>query len=56
MTVEWKRGRWWRVVGPDDSIWAETSNEQEARGLMRPGDRLYKEWVRTEYEWRQEER
>ena len=37
-------GRWWRVMGPDRHLWAETSSEHEARERMRPGDRLYRQW------------
>lgn len=51
--AEWQRGRWWRVIAPDGSLWAETSSEKEARMLMRPGDRLFKEYVRTEQQWRE---
>lgn len=50
--LEWEAGRWWRAVGPDGKVWAESSNEAEVRGLMRPGDKLYRdrrvelaEWV-----------
>lgn len=37
---EWSPTGWWRVIEPDGSLWCETSNEQEARESMRPGDRL----------------
>lgn len=50
---EWMMGRWWRVVAPDGSLWGETSSEREARSIMRPGDRLYKLWIREEREWRE---
>ncbi|MFI8590130.1 hypothetical protein [Dietzia maris] len=36
--------RWWRVIGADNQLWAETSNEVEARSRMRPGDTLYRLW------------
>lgn len=37
---EWQPDGWWRVLGPDGALWCETSDEQEARGSMRPGDSL----------------
>ncbi len=37
---EWTATGWWRVIAPDGSLWCETSNEQEARASMRPGDAL----------------
>lgn len=48
----WVRTRWWRVEGPQGELWSETSNEQEARRDMRPGDTLYRLWRREELEWR----
>ena len=50
----WERGRWWMVTDADGKLWCHTSVEGEAREMMRPGDVLWKEWVRTEYEWRVE--
>jgi hypothetical protein len=57
--IEWSEldetfrpGRWWRVVASDGSLWSETSSEKEARGSMRPGDKLYRGWVTTLQEWR----
>jgi hypothetical protein len=47
----WIPGRWWRVVAPDGSVWCETSDEAEARESMRPGDRLYLQWVRHLRKW-----
>lgn len=52
---DWQPGRWWSVWAPDGSLWCETSNEQEARDAMRPGDRLFRQWVRTETELREEQ-
>jgi len=37
---EWTATGWWRVIAPDGSLWCETSDEQEARKSMRPGDAL----------------
>lgn len=44
----WERGRWWRVVGPDGSLWCETSDLDYALKVMRPGDSLLKEFFRVE--------
>lgn len=38
-------GRWWRVLGPEGELWCETSDEAEARGNVRPGDRLERLYV-----------
>jgi hypothetical protein len=54
MMGEWQRGRWWKVLAPDGSLWCGTSDEDEARDSMRPGDRLFKLWYREESEWREE--
>lgn len=37
---DWHPDGWWRVLAPDGSLWCETSDEQEARKSMRPGDQL----------------
>lgn len=47
----WEPWPWWRVIGPDGALWAETSDRGEARAAMRPGDRLQRLWRRTEYVW-----
>lgn len=52
MTTEWTPGRWWLVEAPDGSLWCETSDEDEARSRMRPGDTLYRSWHRSQDEWR----
>lgn len=49
---EWFRGRWWRVIGPDGELWCETSDEDEARESMRPGDKIQRIWEREDREWR----
>jgi hypothetical protein len=51
---EMEPGRWWRVLGPDDALWCETSEESEAREAMRPGDRLQRIYQVTYREWRDE--
>lgn len=51
----WQPGRWWRVTAPDGSLWAETSDEDEARESMRPGDKLERLWVAEFTEWREPE-
>ena len=53
--VEWERGRWFRVLAPDGSLWCETSDGREAVTHMRPGDELWKQWRREETEWRPED-
>lgn len=50
----WRPTRWWRVIAPDGSVWAETSDEDEARSRVRPGDRLERLFERRETEWRQD--
>jgi hypothetical protein len=49
-------GRWWRVVAPDGSLWCETSDEDEAREVLRPGDTLQREYRLEVTEWRNVER
>jgi hypothetical protein len=44
--------RWWHVVRPDCTVWCETSDLQEARERMRPGDRLERLYTHTVTEWR----
>ena len=51
---EWEPWRWWRVTAPDGTLWCETSDEQEARSSVRPGDTLERLWRRVEEEWRLE--
>lgn len=53
MSAEWQPGRWWRVTAPDGSLWCETSDEDEARAAVRPGDSLTRLWQRpAQYDWR----
>jgi hypothetical protein len=47
----WKPGGWWRVVEPDGGIWCETSDEQEARDSMRPGDTLERLYGQAASQW-----
>lgn len=49
---EWKRTRWVQVRAPDGSLWCETSDEEEARASMRPGDTIARLYERSEHEWR----
>ena len=49
---QWKPTRWWRVLGPDDSIWCETSSEQEARDSLKPGYALQQLYEKVERRWR----
>jgi hypothetical protein len=53
MSDDWQPTRWWLVNDPDDKLWCETSDEQEARERMRPGDTLSRLWRREEFEWRE---
>jgi len=43
---------WWRVIAADRSLWLETSDEQEARDAVRPGDKLQQQYSWTAEEWR----
>lgn len=43
--------RWWQVVALDQSVWCETSDEDEARRSMRPGDMLKRLYERVDREW-----
>lgn len=53
--VEWEPGRWWRAIAPDETVWAESSDEDEVRDLARPGDRIERLWITVvRQEWRQE--
>lgn len=54
ITGQWYEGRWWRVIGPDGELWCETSDGDEARESMRPGDTLQRIWEREEQQWRDE--
>lgn len=49
--IDWVRGRWWRAVGPDGKVWAEASDEDDVRGRMRPGDKLYYDRRAELIEW-----
>jgi hypothetical protein len=49
---EWEPTGWWRAVAPDGSLWAESSNEDEVRERLRPGDTLQRHYVVTDTEWR----
>jgi hypothetical protein len=48
----WQPTRWWRALGADGELWCESSDEQEVREAVRPGDRVEHLWSRTEYDWR----
>lgn len=47
----WTAGRWWRVMR-DGKLISETSDYEEAKATMKVGDRLEREYVRTQYDWR----
>ena len=51
-TAGWERGRWWRAIGPDGEVWAESSDEEEVRELARPTDTVQNLWEKREQEWR----
>lgn len=48
----WEPTRWFKAVGPDGSLWSESSNEVEVRGVARPGDQIFRLWETAETEWR----
>lgn len=51
--AEWKADRWWRTVGPDGSVWCESSNEAEVRERARPGDTIQRFYITVPSgEWR----
>ena len=44
----WEPGRWWSVVDPDGGIYLQTSDEEEARDVLKEqgeGFTLEREWV-----------
>lgn len=49
---EWVQTRWYRVIDLQGSLSLETSDIEEAREAMRPGDTLQYLWRREEHEWR----
>ena len=51
--MSWQPSRWWRVLDQSpEGIWCETSDEDEARAKMRPGDVLQRLFRKEETEWR----
>ena len=51
--AEWKADRWWRAVGPDGSVWCESSNEAEVRERARPDDTIQRFYMTVPTgEWR----
>lgn len=55
--VEMVPGKWYRLVGKQGELKAETSDREEALGFMEEGDILYRMWVPdpSYYVWRPEE-
>jgi hypothetical protein len=49
--MTWVRTGWWRAVASDGSLWAESSDEQEIRGLARSGDVVQAHERQTEERW-----
>lgn len=47
----WEPTKWWRVLR-DDTLWAETSDEDEARAALQPDDVLQRMWTWRLSEWR----
>jgi hypothetical protein len=43
--------KWWRVIAPDGSLRAETSNEDDARQRVRPGDTLQRLYMAQTSQW-----
>jgi hypothetical protein len=52
--IQYKPGRWWRVLR-NGQLWSETSDEEEARSAMKPGDKLQRLYYYEATEWRDEE-
>jgi hypothetical protein len=48
----WQPARWWLVEDADGQRKAETSDEKEARSLLREGDTLWRWYSQTRGEWR----
>ena len=49
----WTPGRWVQVTSADGSLWCETSDEEEAREMVRPGDSIKRQFLSPQYsEWR----
>lgn len=47
--------RWWRVLTAQGTLWAETSDEDEARAAMHPGATLHRLYAtEPRQEWRNE--
>lgn len=42
---------WWRVVGPDGELWAESSDEVEIRQRIRPGDIIQRHMRHVKERW-----
>lgn len=51
--IEFHKGRWLRVIDSDNKLWCETSDEEEAQDMMRPGDKLERLYVAELHEWRE---
>lgn len=49
---QWAPSKWWRAVGPDGSLWCETSNYDELMRIKRPDDVVQRLWERHDAEWR----
>lgn len=47
----WETGNFWRVIDSDGNLRAESSDEDEVRERMRAGDRLEREFHRSEAKW-----
>ena len=47
----WNQTRWIQVIEPDGSIHHETSDEEDALEVARPGDTIKRLYSRSEYRW-----
>jgi hypothetical protein len=48
---DWQPDGWWRVIDANGKLWSESSNEQENRERMRPGDTLQRHECYTQQRW-----
>lgn len=47
----WQPTGWWRAIGPDGTLWCESSSESEVRQLARIEDKIQRHMRRVEEKW-----